>query len=98
MKKSPSERIVELGLVLPLHQNPKRVCIPVLVVDKFLYVSGHGPVKNNGSIIQGWLGDTIDIDGGYLAARQVGFTVLASMITHFGSIDWVKRVAKYWAL
>ncbi|WP_425237782.1 RidA family protein [Ulvibacterium sp.] len=94
MKKSPSERIEELGLVLPPAPKPKGVYIPVLVVDKFLYVSGHGPVRNDGSLVQGRLGDTVDIDGGYLAARQVGLTVLSSIITHFGSIDRVKRVVK----
>ncbi|WP_422084151.1 RidA family protein [Ulvibacterium sp.] len=94
MKIVPSERIEELGLVLPPVPKPKGVYIPVLVVDKFLYVSGHGPVRNDGSLIQGRLGDTMDIDGGYLAARQVGLTVLASITTHFGSIDRVKRVVK----
>ncbi len=94
MKKLPSERIEELGLVLPPAPKPKGVYIPVLVIDKFLYVSGHGPVRNDGSLVHGRLGDTMDIDGGYLAARQVGLTVLSSIIMHFESIDRVKRVVK----
>ncbi|WP_299537525.1 RidA family protein [Ulvibacterium sp.] len=94
MKKLPSERIEELGLVLPPAPKPKGVYIPVLVVDKFLYVSGHGPVRNDGSLVQGRLGDNMDIDGGYSAARQVGLTVLSSIITHFGSVDRIKRVVK----
>lgn len=94
MRKLPSERIEELGLVLPPAPKPKGVYIPVLVVDKFLYVSGHGPVRNDGSLVQGRLGDNMDIDEGYSAARQVGLTVLSSIIAHFGSIDGVKRVVK----
>lgn len=70
-------------MVLPPAPKPKGVYIPVLMIDKFLYVSGHGPVKNHGSLVQGRLGDTMDTDGGYLGARQVGLTVLASIIGHF---------------
>jgi len=65
-----------------------------LVVDKYLYVSGHGPVKNDGNLIQGRLGDTLDIEQGKFAARQVGLTMLSTIQTHFGSLDNIKRLVK----
>lgn len=94
MKKSPSERIKELGLVLPPAPKPAGVYIPVLAVDKFLYVSGHAPVQNDGSLMQGRLGDNLSIEEGYAAARQVALTVLSSIVTHYGSVDKIKRVVK----
>lgn len=95
MKNSlPSERIEALGLILPPAPKPRGVYRPILVVDKFLYVSGHGPVNNDGSLMQGRAGDTISIDEANLAARQVGLSILSSIITHFGDINKIKRVVK----
>jgi enamine deaminase RidA (YjgF/YER057c/UK114 family) len=94
MELKPSERIKELGLVFPPAPKPKGVYKPILVVDNFLYVSGHGPVNNDGSLMQGRLGENLNIEEGYEAARRVGLTVLSSIITHFGDIDRVKRVVK----
>jgi len=94
MKKLPSEKVKELKLVFPLAPKPAGVYIPVLVVDNFLYVSGHGPMKNDGTLMQGRLGDNLTIEEGKLAARQVGLTMLSSIQTHFGSLDKIKRVVK----
>ncbi len=46
-------RIVELGLILPPTPKPAGVYKPVLVVDKFLYVSGQGPINTDGTLMKG---------------------------------------------
>ena len=94
MKNLPSERVTILGLVFPPAPKPKGVYRPVLVVDNFLYVSGQGPVKSDGSLMQGRLGDNLTVEEGSLAARQTGLTMLSSIQTHFGSLDKIKRVVK----
>jgi enamine deaminase RidA (YjgF/YER057c/UK114 family) len=40
------------------------------------------------------LGDNLSIEEGYAAARQVALTVLSSIVTHYGSVDKIKRVVK----
>jgi enamine deaminase RidA (YjgF/YER057c/UK114 family) len=94
MKKYPSEKIKELGLEFPPAPKPAGVYRPILVVDKFLYVSGQGPVKNDGTLITGRVGDNLNLEEAKLAARQVGLTMLSTIQTHFGAIDKVKRVVK----
>lgn len=94
MKKLPSDKIKELGLEFPPAPKPAGVYRPILIVDKFLYVSGQGPVKNDGTLITGRVGDNLNIDEAKLAARQVGLTMLSTIQTHFGDIDKVKRVVK----
>ena len=49
----PSERIKELGLILPPAPPPAGLYKPALVVDHFLYISGQGPMQNDGSLIVG---------------------------------------------
>ena len=89
-----SETIKKLGLVFPPSPKPLGVYRPTLVVDRFLYVSGHGPVNNNGSLIQGKVGADLDREEGKAAARQVGLTVLSTIINNYGDIDNIKRVVK----
>ena len=67
---------------------------PYLIDGKYLYVSGHGPVQDDKSLIIGRIGDALDMEQGKLAARQVGLTILSTIATHLGSLDKVKRVIK----
>ncbi|WP_036385389.1 RidA family protein [Muricauda sp. MAR_2010_75] len=94
MNTSPSKRVEELKLQLPPAPPPAGVYRPVLVVDNFLYVSGQGTVNLDGSLMKGRAGDDLDADQAKLAARQVGLTMLSTIITHFGSLDKIKRVVK----
>ncbi len=88
------ERFDELGLSLPPAPSPLGVYKPCLIDGKYLYVSGHGPVQNDRSLIIGRIGDTVSQEEGKLAARQVGLTILSTIRTHLGSLSRVKRVIK----
>jgi enamine deaminase RidA (YjgF/YER057c/UK114 family) len=94
MSNIPSKRIKDLGLVLPPAPPPAGLYKPILVVDGFLYVSGQGPVKSDGSYITGKVGDTLTLGEAKLAAEQVGLTMLSTIIAHFGDIDRIKRLVK----
>lgn len=94
MKYDPELRLKELGLILPPAPKPVGVYKPVLVVDKLLYVSGHGPFRSDGTLITGRLGAELDLDEGKLAARQVGLAMIASIKTHFGELNKIKRLVK----
>ncbi len=88
------QRLEELGLSLPPAPKPLGVYKPFLIDGKYLYLSGHGPVQNDKSLIIGRIGQDMDIEQGKLAARQVGLTMLSTMRTHVGSLDKIKRVIK----
>lgn len=94
MDQSISKRIRELGLTLPPPPPPAGVYKPVLLMDNMLYVSGQGPVKTDGSLITGRLGDSLSLEEGKAAARQVGLTMLATIQEHFGEPDRLKRLVK----
>ncbi|MDB9899439.1 RidA family protein [Flavobacteriaceae bacterium] len=94
MNTLPSEQIKKLNLIFPPAPKPAGVYRPVLVVGDFLYVSGQGPMKNDGTLMLGRLGDNLTTEEGKLVARQVGLTMLSSIQTHFGSLDKIKRVVK----
>ena len=78
---------------LPVFPHDAANC-SVLVVGRHLYVSGHGPVCTDGSLIKGVVGRDLDLAAGHAAARQVGLAILSSLRTHLGSLDRVRRVIK----
>jgi enamine deaminase RidA (YjgF/YER057c/UK114 family) len=80
--------------MLPPAPKPVGVYKPVLVIDKFLYVSGQGPVRADGTLMKGRLGADLDMEQGKQAARQVGLTMLSTIKTHFGELKKIKRIVK----
>jgi len=90
----PSERIKELGLILPPAPPPAGLYKPIMVVDNFLYVSGQGCMRTDGTLIKGRVGDNLSLAEGKAAARQTALTMLATISTHFGAIDRIKRLVK----
>jgi len=94
MSISISERIKEMGLVLPPAPAPLGVYRPLLVVGNYLYVSGQGPILNDRSLMTGKVGGTLDRDQGKKAARQVGLTMLSTLVTHLEPNLRIERVIK----
>ncbi|MBX3256355.1 MAG: RidA family protein [Chitinophagaceae bacterium] len=91
---SPEEKLKQLGLILPPAPKPKGVYKPCLIDGKYLYLSGHGPVQNDQSLMKGRIGRDMDEEQGKLAAKQVGLTMLATIKAHIGSLDNIQRVIK----
>jgi len=88
------ERFKKLGLKLPPAPAPLGVYKPYLIDGKYLYLSGHGPVREDKTLIIGRIGSELNMEEGKLAARQVGLTMLSTICTHIGSLDKIKRVIK----
>jgi len=91
---TPEQNFAHLDLKLPPPPKPMGVYKPCLVDGKYLYVSGHGTFKEDGSLIIGRVGEDLDAGEGKLAALQVGLSILSTIKNHVGSLDKVKRVIK----
>ena len=92
--KLAEQNFTALRLILPPAPKPLGVYKPCLIDGKYLYVSGHGTVKSDGSLIIGRIGQDMTAEEGKLAARQVGLAILATIKAHVGSLNKVKRVIK----
>jgi enamine deaminase RidA (YjgF/YER057c/UK114 family) len=91
---SAEARLKELGLELPGPPKPAGVYKPVVLCGNLAYVSGHGPLKSDGTMLTGRVGSEVDQKGGYAAARQTALAMLASLRQALGSLDRVQRVVK----
>ena len=91
---TPEQRFAALGLELPPPPKPMGVYRPFLQVGNQIWVSGHGTVQSDGSLIIGRIGDDMDMEAGKLAARQVGLAILSTLRANLGSLDRIQRVLK----
>lgn len=94
MQTTPESRILALNLSLPPAPKPVGVYKPVLIVDNLLYVSGQGPIKSDGTLLTGRVGDNLNLEEGKLAARQVGLTMLSTLKRQIGDLNKIKRIVK----
>lgn len=88
------EKFKSLNLELPLPPQPLGVYKPLLQVGNMIYVSGHGTLKKDGSLIKGKVGHDINIEEAKAAAKQVGLAIIATLIDNLGSLDKIERVVK----
>jgi len=91
---SAEAKISELNLELPPAPKPAGVYKPLVVAGDACYVSGHGPLRADGSMLVGRVGAEVDQQAGYDAARQTGLAILATLRSGLGTLDRVKRVIK----
>lgn len=91
---SAEENFSRLNLSLPPAPKPLGVYKPFMQVGNMVYVSGHGTVQDDGSLIIGRIGVDMDVEAGKLAARQVGLAILATLKANLGSLDKIDRVVK----
>ena len=91
---NPERRLVELGIELPPAPKPMGTYVPGVQVGNLLFMSGLGPRRADGSMIQGKLGAGLTIEQGREAARLVALNMLANIRATLGSLDRVERVVK----
>jgi enamine deaminase RidA (YjgF/YER057c/UK114 family) len=94
MPSSPEKRVQELHLTLPPVPKPVAKYKTAVQVGNILYVSGHGPLKEDKTMITGRVGADLTADQGKAAARQVGLAILSTVKATLGSLDKVKRLVK----
>jgi enamine deaminase RidA (YjgF/YER057c/UK114 family) len=94
MASKPETRIQELHLTLPPAPKPVAKYRTAVQVGSILYVSGHGPLKEDKTLITGRVGADMNLDQGKAAARQVGLAILSTVKATIGSLDKVKRLIK----
>lgn len=86
-------KLAELGLVLPEPAAPVAAYVPVVVAGGLAHVSGQLPFID-GALVTGRLGEDVDVERGYAAARACGLMLLAQLKAALGSLERVERVVK----
>jgi enamine deaminase RidA (YjgF/YER057c/UK114 family) len=88
-----SQRLSDLGIVLPEPAAPVAAYVPAVESNGLLHISGQLPF-DQGQLLTGRLGEDRDLEFGYRAARLCGIMLLAQIRAALGSLDRVEKIVK----
>ncbi len=88
-----AERLRALGLELP-EQGPLRSYVAAVRAGDFLFVSGGGPQKADGTFITAKVGADVDMETAQEAVKLSALDCLASVQEELGDLEKVARIVK----
>ncbi len=94
----PEARLAELGIVLPEPSVPVANYVKAVRSGNLIFLSGHGPYRSDGTLVQGKLGKDLSIEEGYEAARLTGIALLSSLKSEIGDLSKVRRIVKVFGM
>lgn len=86
-------RLAELGINLPKVVAPLGSYVPALVDGRRVHTSGQLPIDAEGKLVEGRLGDGLDVEAGQQAARTAALNALAA-VASVADINEIARVIK----
>ncbi len=87
-----AEKLQALGIMLPTLPTPKGAYVPGVLHNGILYLSGQGPVLEDGTLAKGVVGKDVSLDDAKFHARRTGMVLLAAAQNILGSLDRVERI------
>jgi len=87
-------KLEEMGLKLPEVPKPAANYVPAVKTGNLLFISGHGPQKEIGTLSTGKVGRDLTLEEGYEAAKNVALRLLSTIKDTVDDLDKVKRVVK----
>ncbi len=87
-----ADRLQTLGIKLPDLPTPKGAYVPGVLHRDTLYLSGQGPLLEDGSLAKGIVGKDVSLDDAKFHARRTGMVLLAAAQNILGTLDRVERV------
>jgi enamine deaminase RidA (YjgF/YER057c/UK114 family) len=94
-----NQRLEELGITLPPAPAAAANYLPCQRSGNMLYLSGHMPLLEDGTILTGVCSSEEDVEKGYQAARQVGLNLIATINKELdGDLDRVEQVIKLFGI
>lgn len=88
------QRVEELGLTLRPMGEPTNNFVTAVQAGDMLYLSGRGPVMDDGEFMRGKVGIDLTVEEGYEAARLTGIDLLAALKSELGDLNRVVRIVK----
>lgn len=90
------KRVRELGIELRTEEtgSPAARFVTAVQAGNLLFLSGRGPVQEDGTFMTGKLGRDLTVEEGYEAARLTGIDLLAALKSELGDLNRVKRLVK----
>ena len=70
-------KLKELNIDLPKAADPIGSYVAIKIVNKLLFISGQISIDENGNLIKGKLGNELNTENGYNAAKRCALSIIA---------------------
>lgn len=91
---NPELKLEELGITLSTPSSPVANYVNTVLTGNLLYISGKGPLQDNGEYIKGKVGENLTIEEGYNAARVTAINLISTLKASLGDLSRVKRIIR----
>ena len=88
------DQLDRLGLTIPNPAKPAGSYKPCLIVDNIAYISGQGPLLEDGTFAKGIIGKDVDIETGQKQAQRCGLAILSALKNEVGDLNKVEQLIK----
>jgi enamine deaminase RidA (YjgF/YER057c/UK114 family) len=95
---SAEQALKDHGIILPDPPTPKGNYVPAVLHRGILYLSGQGPLLENGTFATGLVGRDFTVEQAYNHARRTGLVLLSVARETLGSLDRVERVLSLYGM
>ena len=73
------DKIKELNIQLPEAKAPVGNYVATKITGKMLFISGQISIDDNGELIKGKVGEELDVETGYNAAKRCALSIIAQV-------------------
>lgn len=91
------KKLADLGIELPPAPKAAANYVPCQQSGDLLFLAGHLPLRNDGSLMTGRVSEG-NLDFGYQAAQMVGLNLIATLQETLGDLDRVDQVVKLFGI
>ena len=91
---SIEDQLERLGLKLPDPAKPAGSYKPCIICDNNAYISGQGPLLEDGTFAKGVVGKDIDLETAQIHAQKCGLAILSALKTEIGDLNKVQQLIK----
>ena len=92
---SVEQNLEKLGLQLPNPAKPAGSYKPCVLVDNMAYISGQGPLLEDGTFAQGVVGKDLSLETAQEHAQRCGLAILAALKNEIGDLNKVTQRIKF---
>jgi enamine deaminase RidA (YjgF/YER057c/UK114 family) len=91
---SIDKELTRLGLTLPAPANPAGSYKPCIIADNTAYISGQGPLLDDGTFAKGVVGKDLDLETAQMHAQRCGLAILSALKAEIGDLNRVQQLIK----
>ena len=88
------QKLQAMGITLYEMPAPTASYVRAVRSGNLVFLSGHGPMKPDGTNVTGKLGQDLSVEEGQQAARYTAIALLSALKEELGDLDQVQRIVR----